>query len=87
MIIHLAKKCQKKIVGPVFLRIFVKINDPVNVTGVMLTFFVVVFMTFLGIIIYEGSYFMNLLRSFFYKSNLKLRVMILVCHLRFSFSM
>ena len=64
MVIHLAKKC-RKIVGPVFLRIFGKTNDLVNVTGVMLTYFVVGFMKFLGIIIYEDSHFMNLWRSFF----------------------
>ena len=51
IIVHLAIKCTQKIVCTVFLKIFIKVYDPVNVTGVILTFFLIDFMTFLLILI------------------------------------
>ena len=39
IIVHLAIKCTQKIVCTVFLKIFIKVYDPVNVTDVILSFF------------------------------------------------
>ena len=39
IIVHLAIKWTQKIVCTVFLKIFIKVYDPVNVTDVILTFF------------------------------------------------
>ena len=77
----LQKKCTKKIVGPIFLQIIVKVYDPVNVTGVFLTFFFVDFTTFLLTLIEEGSHLTKKNEVIYLEKLFVSKVRLLICHL------